>query len=580
MASVFPASLDNIATDKVNGTIALNDHPAHHDLMASAINAVESYLLGTGPGTMVLGTANQITATPGVGAVTLSLPSGGTLPGAWHAATGFTLDAGAFVSTQTGAIATDIAALTYNGTGTALRIVSGSGSGSTPSGTQRNPVALRLIAYGPNTPLVAVDDYDTGSAATQSTITLNYYSPIGARNVITIQNPGVGGYAVGEWTSSGMIRWGSGVYFADTNLRRSAAGALIQEAWNGGFIDTSFAYFQGQGLTDNLTGPKVQARYFQHQWNDSATGNTMMSSQIAGRTGGAVLEANFRWRMLVTGEQSWGAGGDVAPDVRLFRGGGGGLVLLGAAAAGRSVPATGTGTATGNAAGQGSPLLTLTAGGYSAFVRNTPTLVLSAVTQTQTGSIAGAVNVMEINQYTITAASGQNLGGVNMLSIASPSMAGSAGTGGTAPAINLITLGSANNQASAAAMTYTGLRVAAHTVTLTGSTLLTATPAIAAVYLDQITVANVTTPIASLAATLYIKGAPIQGTAGNLTAVYAAWFDSGVFRWDDNIAAPSTSIGVGIVNFYGSSATNFLGDPNLWLRVNVGGTDYKLPLYS
>lgn len=44
--------------------------------------------------------------------------------------------------------------------------------------------------------------------------------------------------------------------------------------------------------------------------------------------------------------------------------------------------------------------------------------------------------------------------------------------------------------------------------------------------------------------------------------------------------APSTSIGVGIVNFYGSSATNFLGDPNAWLRVKRNGTTYKIPCYT
>lgn len=48
----------------------------------------------------------------------------------------------------------------------------------------------------------------------------------------------------------------------------------------------------------------------------------------------------------------------------------------------------------------------------------------------------------------------------------------------------------------------------------------------------------------------------------------------------DNVAAPTTSIGVGIVNFYGSAATNFLGDPNRWLSVNVLGSTYKIPLYT
>lgn len=48
----------------------------------------------------------------------------------------------------------------------------------------------------------------------------------------------------------------------------------------------------------------------------------------------------------------------------------------------------------------------------------------------------------------------------------------------------------------------------------------------------------------------------------------------------DNVAAPTTSIGVAIVNYYGANATNYLGDPNRWLSVNVLGATYKIPLYT
>jgi hypothetical protein len=48
----------------------------------------------------------------------------------------------------------------------------------------------------------------------------------------------------------------------------------------------------------------------------------------------------------------------------------------------------------------------------------------------------------------------------------------------------------------------------------------------------------------------------------------------------DNVAAPGTSVGIGIVNYYGTSATNFLGDPPRWMSVNVLGTTYKSPLYT
>jgi hypothetical protein len=78
-------------------------------------------------------------------------------------------------------------------------------------------------------------------------------------------------------------------------------------------------------------------------------------------------------------------------------------------------------------------------------------------------------------------------------------------------------------------------------------------------------------------ATLYIENASSASVTGKN---YALWVDAGIVRIDDNVSAPSTSVGVAITNYYGSAATNFLGDPNLWLRVNVGGTDYKIPLYT
>jgi hypothetical protein len=49
---------------------------------------------------------------------------------------------------------------------------------------------------------------------------------------------------------------------------------------------------------------------------------------------------------------------------------------------------------------------------------------------------------------------------------------------------------------------------------------------------------------------------------------------------NDAATAPSTSVGVTIVNYYGSSATNFLGTPNSWASVVINGTTYKLPLYT
>jgi len=53
-----------------------------------------------------------------------------------------------------------------------------------------------------------------------------------------------------------------------------------------------------------------------------------------------------------------------------------------------------------------------------------------------------------------------------------------------------------------------------------------------------------------------------------------------IFTGVSGATAPATTAGVVITNFYGTSATNFLGDPNSWASVVIGGTTYKIPLYT
>ena len=107
------------------------------------------------------------------------------------------------------------------------------------------------------------------------------------------------------------------------------------------------------------------------------------------------------------------------------------------------------------------------------------------------------------------------------------------------------------------------------------------------------------TPTAAIhikAGTATANTAPLKFTSGiNLTTAEAGAVEydgtnlfftrAGTVRENvlvavDNAAAPSTSAGVAITNFYGSSATNFLGTPNRWISVNILGTVYKIPMYS
>ena len=44
--------------------------------------------------------------------------------------------------------------------------------------------------------------------------------------------------------------------------------------------------------------------------------------------------------------------------------------------------------------------------------------------------------------------------------------------------------------------------------------------------------------------------------------------------------APTTTAGSSFSNYYGSGITNVLGTPNSWASVVIGGTTYKIPLYT
>lgn len=71
----------------------------------------------------------------------------------------------------------------------------------------------------------------------------------------------------------------------------------------------------------------------------------------------------------------------------------------------------------------------------------------------------------------------------------------------------------------------------------------------------------------------------IEWNGANLFFTNAATRES-IFIGNDAVAAPGTTAGVVITNFYGTAATNYLGDPNSWAGVVINGTAYKIPLYT
>lgn len=66
----------------------------------------------------------------------------------------------------------------------------------------------------------------------------------------------------------------------------------------------------------------------------------------------------------------------------------------------------------------------------------------------------------------------------------------------------------------------------------------------------------------------------------NVLFTDAAAVRQNVYMGNDGAAAPGTTAGVLINNFYGTAATNYLGTPNSWASVTINGTAYKIPLYT
>ncbi len=71
----------------------------------------------------------------------------------------------------------------------------------------------------------------------------------------------------------------------------------------------------------------------------------------------------------------------------------------------------------------------------------------------------------------------------------------------------------------------------------------------------------------------------LEWDGGNLFFTNAATREN-IFIGNSGAAAPGTTAGIVITNFYGTAATNFLGDPNSWAAVVISGVTFKIPLYT
>ena len=77
-------------------------------------------------------------------------------------------------------------------------------------------------------------------------------------------------------------------------------------------------------------------------------------------------------------------------------------------------------------------------------------------------------------------------------------------------------------------------------------------------------------------ASLYIENAPLAGSSITITNPYAVWIDNGLLRYDGAIA-----LGGGAAATLGTIGGSGPGTAaqNKWVKLNVDGTNYFLPLW-
>lgn len=138
-----------------------------------------------------------------------------------------------------------------------------------------------------------------------------------------------------------------------------------------------------------------------------------------------------------------------------------------------------------------------------------------------------------------------------------------ASTNATFTATSILRMGGAASIGpTSTSMTYSGLNVPAHTITVTGSTQVTSASMASAVRLGAITLTDTSSVTIDQASTLYIAGPPVAAGSVVLTSPWAIHVDSGdvVFDGLTYLGGSQTSGLTGTVNV-GSTANDVA---NLW----------------
>ena len=129
--------------------------------------------------------------------------------------------------------------------------------------------------------------------------------------------------------------------------------------------------------------------------------------------------------------------------------------------------------------------------------------------------------------------------------------------------------------ASAAGAVWDGIKLAASTASITGATAITTATGFNFHAIQTPTIVGDTATCAvSLAATVYIGGAPIASTNVTIAKTYSLWIDSGMPRIDSASANGSVAVVLGAIGPAGASTT-----VQEWLTIDINGTTRYIPCF-
>lgn len=134
--------------------------------------------------------------------------------------------------------------------------------------------------------------------------------------------------------------------------------------------------------------------------------------------------------------------------------------------------------------------------------------------------------------------------------------------------------GSVSIGPTSAAQRYAPINVPAHTVTVTGTTQVTAAGSFSQIAIDTLTITDASAVTIDAVAGLYIAAAPVAAGSVTLTKSYSMWIDAGLPRIDSVTANNTVATVLTAVGPTGANTT-----VQEWLTIDINGTTRFIPCW-